>query len=476
MTRERLTFGHGAHVPVPRVAAATAATTAHEATPVHFSRPETWDWAWGGLLFFTVLLFFRPQDQIPFLRDSHLANVAALVGLAAMVGLNLSRRLPITRLTPELVALALFGLVIGITIPLSFWPGGAFTAFETLYIPVLLIFVLMVNTMTSPRRVERIVWIIVVAFGYMSARTCFDYLRGVNVYDGRATGPVGGFFQNPNDLALNLASFVPFALMYVKRPGPFLKRVFFAGVSVAMLTAIVFTKSRGGTLGTVAMLLTFVIVARLLTPTALIVGIMAGMLVLPAMPDSFWARMESITDGKKDETGSREERRLLLQQGWMVFMENPLTGVGPGQFKNYWHQGLPKKWHEVHNVWLQVAAEMGIFALLAFAYLVTRGFTAAFWTRKRLAPPRRRGRRGARSDLSEDGLTDDERLFLQTHAAAMVAAMVGWFVCALFASVALNWTIYYLIGLSVTARDVVRARQAAYAKAKAAAMRGAVAA
>jgi drug/metabolite transporter superfamily protein YnfA len=165
MTRERLTFGHGAHVPVPRVAAATAATTAHEATPVHFSRPETWDWAWGGLLVFTVLLFFRPQDQIPFLRDSHLANVAALVGLAAMVGLNLSRRLPITRLTPELVALALFGLVIGITIPLSFWPGGAFTAFETLYIPVLLIFVLMVNTMTSPRRVERIVWIIVVAVG-----------------------------------------------------------------------------------------------------------------------------------------------------------------------------------------------------------------------------------------------------------------------------------------------------------------------
>ena len=258
------------------------------------------------------------------------------------------------------------------------------------------------------------------------------------------------------------------------RPGPFLKRACFAGISLLMLTAIVFTKSRGGTLGTVAMLVTFVAVARVLTPATVIAGVLAGMLVLPAMPASFWSRMESITDSKKDETGSREERRLLLKQGWMVFTENPLTGIGAGQFKNYWHQGLPRKWHEVHNVWLQVAAEIGIFGLLAFAFLVARAFSAAFWTRRRLTP--RRQRRGRPRSELEDGLSDDERLFLQTHATAMVAGMVGWFVCALFASVALNWTIYYLLGLAVTARDLVRARAAAYARAKAAAVRGAVAA
>ena len=30
----------------------------------------------------------------------------------------------------------------------------------------------------------------------------------------------------------------------------------------------------------------------------------------------------------------------------------------------------------------------------------------------------------------------------------MVAALVGWFVCALFASVAFNWTFYYLLALA----------------------------
>jgi O-antigen ligase len=476
MTRERLTFGHGTHVPVPRAAAAAAASLAHEATPVNLLRLETWDWAWGGLLIFTVLLFFRPQDQIPGLANAHLSNIAALIGLTAMVGINVSRRQPVIRVTPELIGIVLLGLVIAFTIPLSFWPGGAYEQFKNNYIPIALTVVLMINAITSPRRVERIGWVIVLAFGYISARACFDYMRGYNLVEGgRVVGPVGGFFQNPNDLALNLASFLPFALMYVKRPGPALKRLTGAGISVLMLMCIIFTKSRGGTLGTLAMLVTFLVLARVLTPTMIIAGILAGMLVLPAMPDSFWARMDSITDSKKDDTGSREERRLLLQQGWTVFLENPLTGIGIGQFRNYWHPGLPKKWHEVHNVWLQLAAEVGIFAVLAFAFLVIRAFTAAWWTRKRLAG-RRRGRSSRRDTGPDDGLTDEERAFLFTHATAVFAGLVGWIVCSLFASVALNWTIYYLLGLSVTARDLVRTRAAAYAKAKALALREGIAA
>jgi len=66
----------------------------------------------------------------------------------------------------------------------------------------------------------------------------------------------------------------------------------------------------------------------------------------------------------------------------------------------------------------------------------------------------------------EDGLGDGERLFLQTHGAAMVACAVGWFVSALFASVAYNWTFYYVLGLAVCGRDVIRARARAYARLK----------
>ena len=475
MTRERLAFGHGSHRPVlparAMAARAMAADAAREPQPVKLLHIDTWDWAWGGLLIFTVLLFLRPQDHIPVLKNSHIADLAALVGLAAMAGINMSRGRPLTRMTPELVGVLLFGLIIVLTIPTSVWAGGAFAAFTNFYIPLALIYLLMTNALTSPKRIERIVWVIVLAFGYMSVRVIFNYLRGIGLVEGgRASGPVGGFFQNPNDLALNIAAFLPFVFMYVKRPGPAARRLLCVAISLLMLTALVFTKSRGGTLGLVAMLVTFVIVARMLTPALILSTVVAGMLVLPVLPDHFWARMSSITDARKDETGSRAERRMLLEQGVQVFLEKPLTGVGAAQFKHYWHPGLNEKWKEVHNVLLQVATEMGIFGLIIFSYLIYRGFKAAFWTRRQFAWMHRR-RRGAPAAAPEDGLNDQERSFLEAHATAMVACMVGWFVCAMFASVALNWTFYYLLALSAASRDVIRARADAYARAKAAALR-----
>jgi O-antigen ligase len=203
------------------------------------------------------------------------------------------------------------------------------------------------------------------------------------------------------------------------------------------------------------------------------------MLVMPMMPQTFWDRMASITDESKDETGSREARRVLLEQAWMLFLENPITGVGAGQFQNYGPPGRAEKWRVTHNVMLQIAAEIGIFGLIAFTFLVWRGFSAAWWTRRMLAwthrrVPKRRGRHPV--TVTEDGLEPHERMFLETHASAIFAAMVGWFVCAQFASVAFNWTFYYLLGLSVCARDVVKARARAYAEAKALTGEGVVAA
>ena len=153
-----------------------------------------------------------------------------------------------------------------------------------------------------------------------------------------------------------------------------------------------------------------------------------------------------------------------MQQGWRTFLNYPLTGIGAGQFQNYEEPGEKTRWRVTHNTPLQVAAEVGILGVLALAFLVFRGLKASLWVRRTL-----RGsswRRGAQTD-PEDGLAPHERAFLSEQATAMVACMVGWLIASQFASVAYNWTIYYLLGLCVTARDVVRARERAYARAKA---------
>jgi putative inorganic carbon (HCO3(-)) transporter len=475
---ERLTFGHGS---IARVVSNTkiVAALAHEPGPVRLTRIATWDWAWGGLLIFSVLLFFRPQDQIPALGALHASDLAAALGLGAMIFLNLSRGEAITRMTPELAAVWAVGAVILFTVPTSVWPGGSVAMFLDQFVKVALIFMLMVNAVTSPRRIERITWVIVLAFGYVSLLAWKDYALGQNLYDGhRVGGAAGGFFENPNDLALNIVTFLPLAMMYVKRPGPLFKRALSAAIVVLMLGALIFTKSRSGLVGAAAMFAVFAVVSRSLTPPTVLAGIVAGMLVIPVLPQSFYERMISIVDPSKDETGSREARRVLLEQAFIVFLEHPLTGVGAGQFENYGPSSRAEKWRVTHNVLLQIGAEIGVFGLIPFIYFVWRGFSATWWTRRALAWTHRRipkGRRG-RAAESEDGLEPRERVFLETTATALFASMAGWFVCAQFASVAFNWTIYYVLGLAVCTRDVVKARARAYAEAKALTGEGVVAA
>ena len=60
-----------------------------------------------------------------------------------------------------------------------------------------------------------------------------------------------------------------------------------------------------------------------------------------------------------------------------IFLENPLTGIGAGQFQNYQDPEMATLWRETHNVWLQLGAEIGIFGALAFGYVFWRSLRAA---------------------------------------------------------------------------------------------------
>jgi hypothetical protein len=67
-----------------------------------------------------------------------------------------------------------------------------------------------------------------------------------------------------------------------------------------------------------------------------------------------------------------------------------------------------------------------------------------------LKPPSKRGA----TDRLRAVLHDDDRQLLVSHTAGLTAGLVGWFVCSFFASVAYNWTFYYVLALIVAAREL----------------------
>jgi O-antigen ligase len=476
---ERLTFNIGSSRGGPLVVAGRRPAAGERVAPASrvsqavAAIRERYDWDYVWMLAFTALLFFRPQDQIPGLDLLHLSELTAIAGLAAMAVRRMSAGQSIAHVNAEVIGVMVLGGIIVLTLPFSIWPGGSAKVFTDIYVKIILIFALMMSTITSPRRVRQMTWVMIVASGYIASRAVFDYVRGVNLVEGdRVRGAVGGMFENPNDLALNLVTFLAptlFIILFDRKPS---RRLFASGLAVAMLAAIVCTKSRSGFLGLIAMGAVVMYYTAKVKPAAVAAVVVAGLMALPVMPQSFWGRMDSIMNAEEDQTGSRAARLRLIDQGVQVFLENPITGIGAGQFKNYNAPGVVEKWRVTHNVWLQVAAELGIAGVLTFGFLVMRAFSANFAAMRLLRRTRKRAGPARVKTAAEDldlQLTEAERRTLDLNAKGMFAAMVGWAVCSLFASVAFNWTFYYVLALGVAGREILIGRRAAAKAAEAAA-------
>src|SRR5262245_48418120 len=323
---------------------------------------ERYDWDYLWMLAFTTLLFFRPQDHIQALGALHLSELTAIAGLAAMAARRLRLVMTVAKVNAEVIAVVMLGAVIVLTIPFSIWPGGSLKVFSDIYVKIILIFALMMSTITSPRRLRQMTWIMIVASGYIAGRGVFDYVRGQNLIEGdRLRGAVGGMFENPNDLALNLVTFLAPTLFIIIQEQKASRRLFACVLAALMFAAAVFTKSRSGFLGLIAMGAVVMFFTARVKPGILVVVLLGSIVAMPVMPESFWNRMDSIFNAETDPTGSRAARLRLIDQGLEVFAENPVTGIGVGQFQNYNGPGVVEKWRVTHNVWLQVAAELGVF-------------------------------------------------------------------------------------------------------------------
>ena len=443
--------------------------TLSDAAAPYLPPVERPNWAFWGVFAFTALLFFRPQDTVPAIEPLHLPEVVAIAALVAMVGHRISRSLPLVRVSPEVIGVAGLAAVMLVTAPFSVWPGGAIGTFTDIYFKVVLVFILMVNSVRSVRVLRWFTWLILVAMGYVASRGTVDYLSGVNLSRGeRLHGSISGLMGNPNDLAMNMVTFLPLAVMIAIARGRPAARTIAGIIALLMMATIVFTKSRAGLLGLAATLALIVYEGRKVQPRLGAIAIVALLAASPFMPGWFWTRVSSIVNAEEDETGSRQARKDLMWEGWRTFLDYPLTGVGAGQFKNYNPTDRLEPWRETHNVLLQIAAELGVFGLIAFLVLIGQAVAALRWTRRMFGASRARPRPPTAPPGAipvTEAFRPDEREWMRMHTCAMSASLVGWLVCAQFASVGYYWTFYYLFALIVAGRELARDRTMAAHKA-----------
>ena len=406
--------------------------------------------AFRALLAFTFVLFVRPQDTLRVLEPLHLAEVFGTFGIVALIAGRLSRGAPVVKITLDLGSVLALALVMLGTAPFSIWPGGAVGVVTELFSKVVVVYALILNTLTTRARFEQFVNVVVLTCSYVAVRAVIDYGLGIHLVEGSRVQGAGGLFGNPNDMALNMVAFLPLAIIVMLGRGrPLLRGAAGLG-TVALAAAIIFSKSRGGTLGLVAMIAVLLYQIRRVRPSVAVAVIVACLMTIPLLPASFTYRMSSILNPEEDITGSREARKRLLREAYQAYLDHPVVGLGAGQFLNYNPADRQEVWHQAHNAWLQVASELGTVGLLVFAVIVGSGFAAGLQAVRTLQ--RWRARRARRSREPAELLVRRERLHL--YASAVLASLTGWVVAAMFASVAYYWTLYLVLGLAITLRDI----------------------
>ena len=147
------------------------------------------------------------------------------------------------------------------------------------------------------------------------------------------------------------------------------------------------------------------------------------------------------------------------------FVANPLTGVGAGQFKNYDPEGARGRGGKATTSSCRSRPSSGIFGLLRV--LVPDRPRGSWQAATRDACSAgdgsccRGGAGRARAGSRPCRFRPRTATLPRDTCGRDGGALAGWFVCALFASVAYNWTFYYLLALAVAPREILIDRLAA---------------
>lgn len=392
-------------------------STANESLPLRPGHSLTF----LGLFLFTFLLYFRPYELIPSLSFlSKSALIVALATLALFIPTQLGLE---NRLTAKLreVKLAFALLAFGVlSIPLALEPSRAWQSLVEFF-KVIVVFIMLVNVVRTEKRLRWLLLLVLSASCVVSFAALTDYATGNLVLQGkRIAGFIGGMFSNPNDLALHLVTMIPisFALFLAAR-GP-LNKTLYLICSLLLIAGLVATFSRGGFLGFV-----FVIAFlgwKFAQRNRVIFGAIALVLVVGAVafaPSAYRSRISTTDD---DSATARTDD---LKRSILVAARHPLFGVGMDNYILYSNMNKA-----THNAYTQVAAEMGLAALLIYV-----GFLLVPFNGLRLVEQSTRSlkRRPAAYYLS----------------VGLQASLVGYAVVSFFASVAFLWYAYYLVAYAV---------------------------
>jgi len=331
-------------------------------------------WAWVSLMYPQTLTY----GFVPF-------SYAALIAVVTLGSFALSRerRLPPSTATSwAMVAMILF---CGIAYAGSYDRALSFARWDTIWKGLLLALVTLAMLRTR-LRIHGFVWIMALSIGFFGLKGgLFSFATG-GAY--RVSGAEGTIIGDNNHLAVALVMAIPLIVYLAIHSALRAVRVGCWIFAFFVLVGALFTYSRGGALALVAMMGLLWLRSPHRLATLAVLGVF-GAVALAFAPDALWARFGSIDDFRQDS--SAMGRLAIWRVSLILASQHPLTGIG------FQATALPQVVHRVdptvipravHNSYLEVLVEAGIFAFLCHVAIIvaTARYLAAVRARTRDLP------------------------------------------------------------------------------------------
>jgi O-antigen ligase len=327
-----------------------------------------------GLLGLLAVTMINPGEIWPIIATMHIERLLVLVIFIGLI------RQPARLIYPPLTKkIIIFWMAMVISIPLSFWPGGA-VGFCLDFARIILYHFFIVNLTDTTKKFFILLFVFALLIGWVGGGAVWGYAHGsfdnMAIRNGfeRATG-LSESNGNPNTIGLTMVSGLPLVLLILGSEKKWQKVV---GLIVALLavSALILSGSRTSFVNFVLISLALLLNRKNIKfiPVLMVLGVVLWG-IIPQQDKERYADIFAVASGKQEDE-SYIAHRQAREAGYAMIKDYPITGVGAGQFPiaagtKYWPT-QEKLWENPHNLYVQIPAELGIIGVVAWvSFMVT---------------------------------------------------------------------------------------------------------
>lgn len=317
----------------------------------------------AGYLF---LLIFRPYEYWPILGEYHIERVY-MICFMSIVFLSKKKFFITDKINASVFLFSSLLLVSGV-FSLSWDASWKVIADYLKYVVFYLMVILCVRDSKDFRYI--ILVFILVMFLYVGKSVWEFFVNGRYMYRMGIARMVGidVTYGHPNSFAASICYSLPltWAMIRSQFESVWLRRFLWTYGCLAFL-AIVMTGSRSGMVTSLLFLLIILLGTSRKFAAILLISI-AITLSWQVMPDYLQTRFLStfVDDvGPESARASAEGRMIGFNQGISLFIDNPILGVGPGNYPLSWDIRM-----NAHNIYGQLLGELGLLGLVSFGFLL----------------------------------------------------------------------------------------------------------